>query len=125
MVEVQASPDAAVALQESKNAVTATERDLKQAEQRFKDVTDDTHVTHVTASSATLRGSVNPKGFNVTACKFDVGSAAGSYQTSVNCAQTVGSGSGDIANAAVPEPTTSVLLMFAAAGCYLRRVRAA
>jgi hypothetical protein len=39
--------------------------------------------------------------------------------------QTAGSGSGAFANAAVPEPMTMVLLMFAAAGWCLRRGRAA
>jgi hypothetical protein len=39
--------------------------------------------------------------------------------------QTTGSGSGAIANAAVPEPTTFVLLIFTAAGCCLLRNRAA
>jgi hypothetical protein len=39
--------------------------------------------------------------------------------------QTAGSGTGAIANAAVPEPAMSVLLMFAAAGWCLRRRRAA
>jgi hypothetical protein len=38
---------------------------------------------------------------------------------------TAGSGSGATASAAVPEPTTLVLLMFAATGWYLRRRRAA
>ena len=37
--------------------------------------------------------------------------------------QTAGSGLGTIANAAVPEPTTSVLLMFAAVGWCLQRRR--
>jgi T5SS/PEP-CTERM-associated repeat protein len=35
--------------------------------------------------------------------------------------QTAGSGAGISANAAVPEPTTLILLMFAAAGCCFRR----
>ncbi len=35
--------------------------------------------------------------------------------------QTAGSGSAAIANTAVPEPATLVLLMFTVAGCYLRR----
>jgi hypothetical protein len=65
---------------------------------------------NVTASSATLHGSVNPKGFNVTSCKFDVGPSAGSYPTSVNCAQTVGSGSGAVPVSAdlngLPQNTT-------------------
>ena len=39
--------------------------------------------------------------------------------------QTAGSGSGANANAAVPEPTTLVQLMFAVASWCLRRVRAA
>ncbi len=39
--------------------------------------------------------------------------------------QTVGSGAGVVTNAAVPEPITLVLLMFAATGWYLRRGRAA
>ncbi len=39
--------------------------------------------------------------------------------------QTSGSGSSAIANAAVPEPTTFVLLMFAAAGWCFRRARTA
>ena len=39
--------------------------------------------------------------------------------------QSAGSGSGARANAAVPESATSMLLMFAAAGWYLRRHRAA
>ena len=39
--------------------------------------------------------------------------------------QTAGSGAGAITNAAVPEPTTCVLLTIAAAGCCLRRRRAA
>jgi hypothetical protein len=39
--------------------------------------------------------------------------------------QTAGSGSGANANAAVPEPATLVLLMFAVAGCCLRRGRSA
>jgi hypothetical protein len=39
--------------------------------------------------------------------------------------QTAGSGAGANANAAVPEPTTPVLLMFAVARWCLRRVRAA
>src|SRR5204862_423362 len=38
--------------------------------------------------------------------------------------QTAGSGSGTSANTAVPEPATLVLLLFAAAGSYLRRARA-
>lgn len=37
--------------------------------------------------------------------------------------QTAGSGTGDIANTAVPEPTTLMLLMFATAGWHLRRQR--
>jgi hypothetical protein len=65
---------------------------------------------NVTASSATLHGSVNPKGFSVTACKFDVGNAVGSYQTSVDCAQTVGGGSGAVPVSAdlsgLPQSTT-------------------
>jgi hypothetical protein len=39
--------------------------------------------------------------------------------------QTAGSGSGPTANAAVPEPTTLVLQMFAAIGEYVRRGRGA
>jgi hypothetical protein len=39
--------------------------------------------------------------------------------------QTTGSGSNSLVNAAVPEPTTLVLLMFTAGGCCLRRRRAA
>jgi hypothetical protein len=39
--------------------------------------------------------------------------------------QTAGSGEGAIANAAVPEPATTVLLMFVVAGWCLRRGRAA
>ena len=39
--------------------------------------------------------------------------------------QPPGSGSSTVANAAVPEPATLVLLIFAAAGYYLRRGRAA
>jgi hypothetical protein len=39
--------------------------------------------------------------------------------------QSAGSGSSTVANVAVPEPTTLVLLMFAATGWCLRRVRAA
>ncbi|MEA2427302.1 MAG: hypothetical protein QOF37_930, partial [Thermoleophilaceae bacterium] len=66
--------------------------------------------SNITASSATLRGSVNPKGFDVTSCKFDVGASAGSYPTSVNCAQTVGSGSGAVQVTAdltgLPQSTT-------------------
>ncbi|MDT7582429.1 MAG: hypothetical protein QOK35_3752, partial [Pseudonocardiales bacterium] len=65
----------------------------------------------VTASSATVHGSVNPKGFNVTACKFDIGNAAGSYQSSVDCAQTVGGGSGAVpvsANLGGLAPSTTV-----------------
>ena len=42
-----------------------------------------------------------------------------------NFGQPPGSGAGAIANAAVPEPATLVLLMFAAAGWCLRRGRAA
>jgi hypothetical protein len=39
--------------------------------------------------------------------------------------QSAGSGAGTMTNAAVPEPSTLVLLMFTAAGYYLRRDRAA
>jgi hypothetical protein len=42
-----------------------------------------------------------------------------------NYGRTTGSGAGFSANAAVPEPTVSALLMFAAARCCLRRRRAA
>jgi hypothetical protein len=42
-----------------------------------------------------------------------------------NFGQPAGSGAGDIADAAIPEPSTLLLLMLAAAGCCLRRGRAA
>jgi hypothetical protein len=66
--------------------------------------------TSVTASSATLHGTVNPKGFNVTTCVFDIGSGAGSYQTSANCQPAPGGGSGSVNVHAdltgLPESTT-------------------
>ncbi len=52
--------------------------------------------TNINASSATLHGTVNPKGFNVTTCVFDIGSGAGSYQTTANCQPAPGGGSGAV-----------------------------
>jgi hypothetical protein len=51
---------------------------------------------------------------------------SGDYNTwRAHFGQTVGSGSGASANAAVPEPTTLVLLTFAAVGWCVRRRRTA
>ena len=72
-----------------------------------------------------LAGDYNRDG-NVDAADYVVwrktdGSAAGYNTWRTHFGQTGGSGSGASANAAVPEPTTLVLLMFVAAGwCFSR-----
>ena len=47
-------------------------------------------------SSATLNGTVNPEGVEVTDCHFDYGTST-SYGQTAACEQTVGSGSGEVA----------------------------
>jgi hypothetical protein len=58
----------------------------------------------------------DPTGGTIGAAQFD--------QWRVHFGQTAASGSGAVANAAVPEPATLVLLIFAATGWCLRRSRA-
>jgi uncharacterized protein YjbI with pentapeptide repeats len=53
------------------------------------------------------------------------GTPAGYNAWRTHFGQPTGNGAGTTANATVPEPATLVLLMFAAAGCYLRRGRSA
>jgi PKD repeat protein len=50
----------------------------------------------VTSSSATLAGSVNPKGASVTQCKFEYGTTA-AYGSSAACGSLPGSGSSSVA----------------------------
>ena len=50
----------------------------------------------VTSSSATLAGSVNPKGASVTQCKFEFGPTA-AYGSSAACGSLPGSGSSSVA----------------------------
>jgi hypothetical protein len=50
----------------------------------------------VTASSATVTGAVNPEGSEVTRCVFEYGTSE-EYGQSVPCAETVGSGTGEVA----------------------------
>ncbi len=54
----------------------------------------------VTASSATVTGAVNPEGSEVTRCVFEYGTTE-EYGQSVPCAETVGSGTGEVAVHAV------------------------
>ncbi len=55
--------------------------------------------TQITASSATLHGSVNPNGGEVTGCRFELGTSP-AYTTSVPCASLPGSGTTPVAVAA-------------------------
>jgi hypothetical protein len=76
-----------------------------------------------------IPGDFNNDGI-VNAADYVVWRKTGGTQTDYNTwrahfGQPPGSGSGAIANAAVPEPTTSVVLMFAAAGWCFYRARAA
>jgi len=50
----------------------------------------------VGSSSATLYASVNPRGGNVSTCKFEYGTST-SYGSSVSCASLPGSGSSPVA----------------------------
>ncbi len=50
----------------------------------------------IKTNSATLNGTVNPNGYNVTTCKFDYGTTQ-SYGSSVNCASLPGAGKGNVA----------------------------
>ncbi len=54
----------------------------------------------VTASAATVTGTVNPEGSEVTRCVFEYGTTE-EYGQSVPCAETVGSGTGEVAVHAV------------------------
>jgi hypothetical protein len=51
--------------------------------------------TAITATGATVHGTVNPHGFTVTDCHFEAGTTT-SYGFSVPCAETVGGGSGGV-----------------------------
>ena len=52
--------------------------------------------TEIKGTSATLKGSVNPEGVEVTDCHFDYGVSTAYGQTAA-CEQTVGKGSGEVA----------------------------
>jgi hypothetical protein len=52
--------------------------------------------TEIGPTSATLQGTVNPSGVEVTSCRFDYGTSV-SYGQSAPCEQTVGSGSTAVA----------------------------
>ncbi|MFH0888751.1 MAG: glycine-rich protein [Planctomycetota bacterium] len=51
--------------------------------------------TNITYNSATLNGTVNPNGFNVTSCYFDYGTST-SYGSTANAASLPGSGTNPI-----------------------------
>ncbi len=51
---------------------------------------------NATQSSATLEGTVNPNGDNVTACKFEYGTST-AYSKTANCAKLPGAGTSEVA----------------------------
>ncbi len=55
-----------------------------------------TAASNITTNSATLNGTVNPNGFNVTDCHFDYGLTS-SYGSSVNCSSLPGAGKTGVA----------------------------
>jgi hypothetical protein len=66
----------------------------------------------VSQTSATLNATVNPNGSNVSDCKFEYGTTT-SYGSSAPCAQTVGSGTSNVAvSAAVSSLTANTAYHF-------------
>jgi len=52
--------------------------------------------SNIEINSATLNGTVNPQGYNVTTCRFDYGTTA-SYGSSANCSSLPGAGKANVA----------------------------